>query len=85
MGNKANLEIFRVKNGCTIGTLPFSPEQRAIFDAVMEEESYEEFPNSRILEVLQDQWGLNAKKTALSVHRRKKCLCFTQGRGGRNV
>ena len=77
MGNLSlpNLEIFRKKTGCIISTLPFSPEQRESFNAVMDEDQ-DEFPNVQIEDIVNNEWGINLKKTALSAHRRKKCLCF---------
>jgi hypothetical protein len=58
-----------------ISTLPFSPEQKELFDAVMDADQ-EEYPAANIQRVLYDEWGINAKITALKNHRRKDCMCF---------
>jgi hypothetical protein len=60
---------------CTIGRLPFTDEQRIIFDLVMEADRFE-FPAARIIEVMNDDWGLEVGVTTLKQHRRKKCACF---------
>lgn len=78
-----NIDVFRKKTGCIISTLPFSAEQRAAFDAVMDADQ-EEYPNVQIQEVVSKEWGIALKKTALSAHRRKKCLCF-EGNIARNM
>ena len=81
--SELDLDLFRVKTGCVISTLPFSPEQKELFDAVMDEDQ-EEYPAANIQRVMYDEWDINAKITALKNHRRKDCMCF-RGNPARNV
>jgi len=74
--SQIDLSIFKPRAGCIIGNLPFTDEQRDLFDAVMEADR-EEYPTSNILRILRDEWHLNAKSTSLKSHRNKECLCYT--------
>ena len=71
----SNIDIFKKKVGCIITTLPFSVEQREAFDDVMDADK-EEYPNVQIEDIVNHEWGINLKRTALSDHRRKRCSCF---------
>lgn len=72
-----DLSVFTVPKKCVIGLLPFSEEQRILFDAVCAELDYETYPNVQIMRVLKG-WGLNAKKTSLAQHRNRDCMCFAK-------
>jgi len=74
---KVDLSIFKTRTGCVIGNLPFTDEQRDLFDAVMEEDK-DEYPTSNVLRILRDEWRLNAKITSLKTHRNKECICYTR-------
>ncbi len=75
--SQIDLSIFKSKIGCVIGNLPFTEEQRDLFDAVMEEDHLE-YHSSNVLRILRDEWNLDAKMTSLKVHRRKECICYTR-------
>jgi hypothetical protein len=71
--SKPDLSAFR--KGQCINSLPFSPEQREVFDAVMEEDILE-FPNAKALRVVNNDWGISLRKTMLQSHRAKECSCY---------
>ena len=70
-----DLSIFKVPSGCVISRLPFSPEQLEIFNAVLKEDR-DDYPNTRIASVVKEEWNISIKRTALSLHRREKCVCY---------
>ncbi len=76
--SKPDLSIFRAvpkEQTCVIGKLPLTPERLILFSEVLEADK-DEFPTTRIQEVLKEQWGIEVSITTLRSHRHKKCVCF---------
>ena len=76
--SKPDLSAFRV--GLCVNSLPFSTEQREVFDDVMAEDK-DEYPNAQILRVIQNDWKIPIKKTMLQTHRARECVCYTSTKG----
>jgi hypothetical protein len=73
---KIDLSKFSVKKGCVVSSLPFTPEQKEIFDAVVAEEDTDEYPSAQIFRVVKNDWGINLTKTSLQSHRNRDCICY---------
>ena len=75
--SQVDLSIFKSRVGCVISNLPFTEEQRDVFDEVMEENKVE-YPTINVLRIMRDEWHLDARITSLKTHRAKECVCYAR-------